>query len=549
MFVSHNGGQSWKTLQFPVEGRAVLHALVTGPATSHTFLAAVSSESSSLGGVYRTRDEGESWEQLAGLHQQVWSLAASPADANMIAAGTEDGLFATNDGGESWRRVSAPGDDRLRPVVSIAFHPTDRRIIYAGTPHLAWKTTDGGVHWAALSAGMRDDSDVFAIVVDRRQPTRVFVGACSGLYRSVNGGGNWTRLDEPRTYFVVQNPSNTKILFAGTSSGFFQSPDNGVTWRKVSPHVVRGMAFDRSRAGRIFLASEDAGVLRSNDGGLTLLEMNQGLFSHRLAALTESGGAVLTSLTGDRTRRPLIVAAPPDNSSPVYALSGETLLRSFDGGLSWAEIAAPSGITALSSLPSSPGRLLAAAPAGVFASDDGGNTWSSLGPPPTAAPIRDLIVISPFLIAAVAGSQLLLSRDGVIWRTAAPMPGNGTIHGVAPAGSGHLLAATSSGMMRSDDSGASWQRTGRAFGASNIQAIACTPEPDHACFAAVGGIAYQSVDGGESWQALGTDTAIGRVTDLVSASGEPRRLFVLTEDRGVFELETPFRTATGSATR
>src|SRR5262249_55126820 len=119
LFVSHDEGQAWTPLAFPAAGRAVLHTLLPGPVNTHTYLAAVSSESPEIAGVYRSRDEGATWEQLPGLRQQVWSLAASPADTNLIAAGTEDGLFGTSDGGDTWSRISPAGDDRLRPVVSI----------------------------------------------------------------------------------------------------------------------------------------------------------------------------------------------------------------------------------------------------------------------------------------------------------------------------------------------------------------------------------------------------------------------------------------------
>src|SRR5215472_13435172 len=102
MFVSYSGGDTWTPVPFPAQHRVNLHALLSDPVAPHTYYAAVSSDSLRYAGVFRTRDEGRTWERLPGLKQQVWSLAVSPMDTSLIAAGTEEGLFATNDGGDTW---------------------------------------------------------------------------------------------------------------------------------------------------------------------------------------------------------------------------------------------------------------------------------------------------------------------------------------------------------------------------------------------------------------------------------------------------------------
>src|SRR5690349_22599935 len=46
--------------------------------------------------------------------------------------------------------------------------------IYAGTWHLPWKTTDGGRSWHNIKNGVIDDSDVFSIIIDPKQPQVVY---------------------------------------------------------------------------------------------------------------------------------------------------------------------------------------------------------------------------------------------------------------------------------------------------------------------------------------------------------------------------------------
>ena len=284
LFRSRDNGDTWSPLAFPATLNATLHAVLIDPARSNVYLVAVSSETPSYAGVYRSMDEGATWEQLNDLRRkQVWSLAFWGADARVIAAGAQDGVFLTRDGGTSWTRISPPSGAGPRPVVALAFDPAHGNILYAGTPHLAWKTTDGGATWRRLHRGMEEDSDVFSIEVDSKRPTRLFAGACSGIYRSLDGGGTWANLeraagDQFRTYVVARDPRNANMVFAGTSTGLLRSPDGGATWRRLSDTTARSIAFDPTDSRNMFVAT-DQGILRSEDGGIHFREANEGLYN------------------------------------------------------------------------------------------------------------------------------------------------------------------------------------------------------------------------------------------------------------------------------
>jgi photosystem II stability/assembly factor-like uncharacterized protein len=578
LFRSTNGGESWTTLPFPAELRATLHTLVLDPVNPNTYFAGLSSESPGYAGIFRSRDAGATWERLAGLrNQQVWSLALWPADARVMAAGTEDGLYVTTDAGETWRRISPEANGELRPVVSIAFDPRDRNVIYTGTPHLAWKTTDGGANWMSIRAGMPSDSDVFSILVDRNQAQRVFAGACSGLYRSVNGGATWIKLSGARdasyrTYFVEQHPTEANIVYAGTNKGLIQSLDGGTTWRKLSGHLARAISFDRAHVGWVFVATEDAGVLRSNDGGLHIWESNQGLCSRHLSPLAESGGALFSSVLGERTTRAVFklpaassrwerasddgafreevrqVATVSGAPKQLYTLAGGALMRSADGGLTWLQLPAPARLTALLAPAAMLGQLFAASESGLLRSRDGGSNWEWMQLPAPSSTIRELVALPPSAIAAIEATRVFLSTDGSSWKASAALPGNPNIYGLAGIGSNGLLAATSAGLMRSDDFGDSWRTTGGNLGGTSIQAIARHPMLDRVYFAAAFGVVYESRDDGDSWQRiLPEGPSMGRITQLLAVPGDPGRLFILTEARGVFELDREALARAGAA--
>jgi photosystem II stability/assembly factor-like uncharacterized protein len=223
------------------------------PVRTNVYLVGVTSEIPRYAGLFRSTDEGATWEQLRDLRQkQVWSLASWTADSRVIAAGTEDGIFITSDGGDKWIHVSASGYAGPQPVVSLAFDPSHRNILYAGTPHLAWKTTDGGASWHALQRGMPEDSDTWA-----------------SLERTVGA--------QFRTYVVAHAPHSANALFVGTDAGLLQSPDGGATWRHLSRRTTRSVAFDPADPRHVFAAT-DEGILRSKDGGSHFTEANQGLY-------------------------------------------------------------------------------------------------------------------------------------------------------------------------------------------------------------------------------------------------------------------------------
>jgi photosystem II stability/assembly factor-like uncharacterized protein len=283
LYRSRDGAASWARLSFPAELRCTLHALMIDPARANVYLVAVTSDEPQYAGLFRSLDEGATWEQLHDLrYKQVWSLAASSTDWHVIAAGTEDGVFLTHDSGDNWTHISSSKFVGPRPVVALTFDPAHRNILYAGTPHLAWKTTNGGATWRVIHKGMPDDSDIFSLDLDGDRPRRLFAGACSGIYRSLDGGNTWASLEQAvggqfRTYVVAHAPSSPNALFVGTSAGLLQSQDGGVTWHRLSARTARSIAFDPADSQRVFIAT-DQGILQSQDGGAHFTEANQGLY-------------------------------------------------------------------------------------------------------------------------------------------------------------------------------------------------------------------------------------------------------------------------------
>ena len=100
---------------------------------------------------------------------------------------------------------------------------------------MPYKSTDGGRTWFSIKNGIIDDSDIFAIDIDPRDPDHVIASACSGIYETKNAGSSWRKVQgipsqSRRTRAILQHPSIAGIVFAGTTEGFWRSTNGGDVW-------------------------------------------------------------------------------------------------------------------------------------------------------------------------------------------------------------------------------------------------------------------------------------------------------------------------------
>ncbi len=576
IFTSDNGAASWKNLPFPAQFSGVLHALEIDPNSPNTWYAGVESEIGRISGVYKTTDAGATWAQLPGTAGiGVWSLALFPADTSVVAAGTSTGVFISHDAGATWKHITQDGDTEIRPVVSLAFHPTESKILYAGTTHLPWRTMDGGASWESIHTGMIDDSDVFSIQVDAKNPSHVMASACSGVYNSMDGGSRWSHLETPpgafRTHFVAIDPRHDGVVFAGTTDGLLKSVNGGHAWRKVSPYSVHSLAFDPGLDGRVFFAATSGafpgGLLVSNDEGSTLRESNTGFTNRSFTTLSGSGlalysssvyeagsgGAYRTENLAARWDKAAVPAgdqlvqmtAAPDDPKRLYAAGYHGISESKDGGLHWTPRRMPDGATAVSALlPLSKGVLLAATPSGVFRSADG-SSWTKVSGE-SMQPGTLSLQRSGNAVAALTNSGAIASMDGgITWKSCGTTGVQGPWYGLAfdmqsanvlnSANSTVALAATPAGLFRSTNGCATWTAVHDGLDRQTVSLVLFHPTRPREAFASQGGRVFVSTDGGQRWLPLDDETA-GNAgpASLVILSAAPDTLFALYPRRGVY---------------
>jgi photosystem II stability/assembly factor-like uncharacterized protein len=553
LYRSDDGGLEWRRMDpgFPLRGCS-LDDVVVDP--RGVVFVGYWEVHGSGGGVARSTDGGRTFVLLKGIAgTSVRSLALSPSDPHVIAAGTLTGVFLSRDGGQAWARITPKDHPDLRNIESLAFDPTDPQVIYAGTWHLVWKTLDGGATWMPAHRDMIDDSDVMTLTIDHLHPQTVYATACTGIYRSTEGAMRWTKLtgipySSRRTRAFAQGDDNPKLLVAGTTEGLWISRDSGGTWWSTTPKDLVVNAVLVQRGGTIILGTEGAGVLRSTDRGQTWTSSNTG-FSERFVfkmLFDAAEGRVVVAVWGDLRYGGVFVSQGlqgpwtrlgeglDGRQVLSLALQGKTILAGTDAGIfsrapeakAWTPLrTALDGrdlhprVAQLLALPEN--RLLAATSKGVLYSPDGGRSWTqpTLG---SADDVSDLAVspYDPDLIVAATPSGFFRSRDGgVTWRQVSAKLRGVTPHALAftPTDDPVLFATTSVGLFRSRDQGASWRRVNGGIPHSDLTGIAVSPDGStvYASDFTWGGI-FRSLDGGSTWDRMPTD---GLASDRVWALG------------------------------
>lgn len=391
VYQSTDSGRRWRSLQprSDLAGHTVTGIIFDRSDPERVYVSFKSitalNPGDSGGGLFVSNDLGVTWNALVALaNRPIRGIAQSASSPNVLAVATLDGVYRTRDHGDTWDKISPPRNDAMRGYHSVAIDPRNPDKIYVGTSHLPWKTNDDGQTWSLAGSGltgMLDDSDIFSIQIDEDNPDTLLVSACSGIYRSFDGSSTWTRFkgipnESRRTQIIRRHPTRPWTIYAGTTEGLWVSDFYGMaeSWRRVTPDhlLVNSVAVHPSQPDRIFLGTEDSGVLMSTDGGESWSPANNGLINRQVGAVLadlEERGRVYAGILFDGV------------SSGIYV--------SADGGLSWTQSVeglADRDIYSLHQSPFLTGTVYAGTNRGLYRSDDRGRTWHQIRQTQTVTP-------------------------------------------------------------------------------------------------------------------------------------------------------------------
>jgi len=263
--VSRDSGHTWADAGAGLDGALVYGVAITPDADDNRVFVATDA------GVYRSRDDGRTWTAPAPGDDLPTGIivAGIPPNAGKtpVFAATLDGhLIASDDGGERWRPLYTPFDGAM--IVSLACSPGDRhdQNLYAGTVRPAptvgmaamtvWRTIDGGGNWTRWLEEIGEGGILPLAAATGQGGDALFVGLGGQVMRprqnawQTRGGArtpHWhgptlaTEQNSPvsiTALAVSPNADTDGIVFAATSAGVFRSRDHGRTFDRWSEGLL-----------------------------------------------------------------------------------------------------------------------------------------------------------------------------------------------------------------------------------------------------------------------------------------------------------------------
>ncbi len=300
LFRSRDLGRTWRESSRPPAFPKTA-AAQSARAVNHTFWLAPGHASeprawyagTSPHGLFRTDDDGDTWEQCVGLNEspryrewmggpqdgtpdgpKLHSILIDPRDAQHLYLGmSSGGVHESLDGGHSWE----PLIDGLEVVEGFDagkmwFHDPHCVRLCPSQPDRLYQQNHCGIYrldrparrWQRIGLNMpREVGDVgFPMVVHPRDPDtawvfpmdgsgvwpRVCIGGCPAVYVTRDAGQNWIRqargLPAAQAWWTVKRQAMTSDacdpvgLYVGTTSGeVWASTDEGASWRGIVRHL------------------------------------------------------------------------------------------------------------------------------------------------------------------------------------------------------------------------------------------------------------------------------------------------------------------------
>jgi photosystem II stability/assembly factor-like uncharacterized protein len=399
------------------------------------------------------------------------------------------------------------------------------------------------------------------------------------VYKSADGGVSWVAgaAVSGRASALVVHPTTPNTLYVAGSTGLLKSDDGGATWSQWwNAYSLLSIAVGGLVPATLWAGTSLNGTFASVEGTGAWIGANQGLVATLISSLSVhpfranvvysavSGNGILKSIDGGVTWSPTApllhasaVAADGSAPSTVWAgasIPGRTtpsgaLYRSDDGGSTWQPLSHGSvgGIQEIAIDPGDSSRVYVAA-GNVAFTVDGGGTWHThfLG-----ANILTVAIdpVTPTTIYAggsrfpVTESQLFKSTDGgVTWSELPLSMGMGGVTSIAvdPFQPSTVYVSGTNGVGKSVNGGLSWHAAADGLWPLAVNTVVIDPSAPLTLYAGTDAGVFRTTNGGESWAPFNDGLVMKRVRAIaVPATPHQKRLFVGTDGGGVFWRQPP----------
>ncbi|MFZ4591991.1 MAG: T9SS type A sorting domain-containing protein [Ignavibacteria bacterium] len=529
---------------------------------------------------YMPRDKSinSNWT-LAGpinIEGRITTIAIDPANPQIVYAGSANGgVWKSTNFCLTWTSIF--DNQNTSSIGALAIDPTNTNIIYCGTGEAnslrshypgtgMYKSTNGGTSWTFI--GLPNSFNIGNIAINPTNTQEIYsavLGATRrktlerGLYKSTNGGLNWTNTlfisDSVGVVDVAIDPTNPNKLFAaawerlrredyikygGVKSALYVSSNSGVNWTAVN----NGFPYNDPTLGRISID-----IARSNTNTVYALLADANGNSKGLYKSTDGGNiwsikSTTVAPSSNYAWFNRICKVHPTNPDIVYC-GGLDMMYSINGGTSF-NYAGESHVDqhAVAFSLSNPNYVVVGNDGGIDWSTNGGSTWgASLTLPITQFYAGDINYQNP--VDLMGGAQdngcIRTSNGGMNWFQENGGDGFYTMYDyVNPL---NMYAASQNGyLVRSTNGGASFLSgtSGLDLTYTNWSTPYIMDKTNPLIMYCGTYKIFKSTNGMASWLAISPDMAnahvanLGTVTTLDVSKSNPNVLYCGTDDANVW---------------
>ncbi len=482
VYVSTDAGDNW-TLKLP--GTAT--SIEINKQNPNIIYAALQSYQTSIGGIYRSVDNGLTWQaQTAGLPNSglIGFTTISICDnfPNVLYAGISDpassstvgylqGLYKSSDAGTTWTLLPSSYDFYCYPAPNnnicqgwyanvTKVSPVDSNLLWAAGIFL-YKSTDGGQTWNYGDYATAENPpwmhpDHHMVLIDLTNPNVMYDMNDAGVFRTGNGGGNWviknTGLVTSQFYTVASAATQPNLVMGGTQdNGIWYN--NNISGSTSFNEFYYGDGFscviDHTNSSIMYGSELFTGRMRSRNGGLSHDTINTGL--------TEDNFFII----------PLVM--DPINNQNMFTATDLKIYKSIDSGSVWQPVYNMTYITILEIDPVNPNIIYGCKDpilnnSFIYRSMNGGTSWTMIGTPGNKIIDLEADPITSGVLYACRGKygpgqQVYKSVDfGNSWTSIASgfpqIPAN--VIAINPNNNNHIYVGTDLGVYLSIDGGTTW---------------------------------------------------------------------------------------------
>lgn len=278
-----------------------------------------------------------------------------------VGAANELAVYRTTDRGEHWLKGelthSIVHKGLVGGITDLAIDPV-QRIVYAGTDTAGlFRMRDSG-ETLKSSAQLLLDEPVVQVVTDRQGSGMTFVRTQWALYRALDFGLQWHRVDLINSFPTSMAMANSQppALYLGTSKRGVLRSEDGLIWRPVNnglpmtaaqPIYVDAVAIDPTQPATGYVAVSHLIGSRytryaatqlsyTRDGGKTWLRFEHPRLAERVSELLPiSGYSAATYLLTATNRTPQVMGDAPSGAVPALVSRPEPETGTRGMGLAW----------------------------------------------------------------------------------------------------------------------------------------------------------------------------------------------------------------------